>query len=325
MQYYLAIALLAANVAAAARGRPIRVAYEGNVIFGDKTLDSQRQQVHDAIEAAQNPTSDFRCRILPEEAKSDCLLQNTSVTTTDKSRWQIAAAYLLRLEGWEIFKPSATNAAFQSRQSLARFHLGELAEGLESLGWLVSPPEPDSFPSPTDGAESDTVIGSEDGNVVLIVGETEAIKRLKESIGRDFKIIAAGPAERVISQLGGHQPFLPSPRALPAKDARSQCSCSTVVDLKHPALSGAVNEPPEVPEVSPRAEGDMRFKHTAPGWSKVGFWCGGLLDRMPVTSLNGHPMNQADGLLPLKARNLSNLADMGASYSGDELPPPTAM
>lgn len=39
-------------------------------------------------------------------------------------------------------------------------------------------------------------------------------------------------------------------------------------------------------------------------------------------------MNQADGLLPLTARNLSNLADMtsnfGASYSGDELPPATA-
>uniref|UniRef100_L2GJ41 Uncharacterized protein n=1 Tax=Colletotrichum fructicola (strain Nara gc5) TaxID=1213859 RepID=L2GJ41_COLFN len=34
-------------------------------------------------------------------------------------------------------------------------------------------------------------------------------------------------------------------------------------------------------------------------------------------------MNQADGLLPLKARNLSNLADMGA-YSGDELPPTTS-
>ncbi|KAH0425464.1 hypothetical protein CcaCcLH18_10923 [Colletotrichum camelliae] len=45
---------------------------------------------------------------------------------------------------------------------------------------------------------------------------------------------------------------------------------------------------------------------------------------MPVTLLNGHPMNQADGLLPLTARNLSNLADMGASYSGDELPSTTA-
>ncbi|EQB55519.1 hypothetical protein CGLO_04548 [Colletotrichum gloeosporioides Cg-14] len=51
-EYYLAIALLAANIAAAARGRPIRVAFEGNVIFGDKTLDSQRQQVHDALESA---------------------------------------------------------------------------------------------------------------------------------------------------------------------------------------------------------------------------------------------------------------------------------
>ncbi|KAK1838799.1 hypothetical protein CCHR01_18574 [Colletotrichum chrysophilum] len=35
---------------------------------------------------------------------------------------------------------------------------------------------------------------------------------------------------------------------------------------------------------------------------------------MPVTSLNDHPMNQEDGLLPLTARKLLNLADMTGNF-----------
>ncbi|KAK1838798.1 hypothetical protein CCHR01_18573 [Colletotrichum chrysophilum] len=198
-------------------------------------------------------------------AKGDCLLQEAAAPMTDKSDGlQIAAANLLRLEGWEIFEPSATNAAFQVRQLLERFRRGQLAEELESLGWLVNPPESDNLPSLPDGAEGDTVIGSEEDRATLVVGGTEAIKRLEESKGRGIVIIAAGSAKRVLPQLEVHQPYLPSPRALPAKDELSQCPCPTVVDLEHLALAGAVNESLGVPEGSPSAKAVTRFKHTAP-------------------------------------------------------------
>jgi len=41
--------LVTVTVVAAARGKPIHVAFEGNVILGSKTLDSQRQEVHDSL------------------------------------------------------------------------------------------------------------------------------------------------------------------------------------------------------------------------------------------------------------------------------------
>ncbi|KAH9225581.1 hypothetical protein K456DRAFT_1938537 [Colletotrichum gloeosporioides 23] len=256
---------------------------------------------------------------------------------------------------------------------------------------------------------------------ILVVGGTEAIKRLEESKGRDIVIIAAGSAKRVLPQLEVHQPYLLSPRALPAKDEPSQCPCPTVVDLEHLAFAGAVNESLGVPEGSPSAKAVTRFKHTAPnldsirhfkeaftdqgrdagdctasnaieiplhsGIGEVHFHSDSLLvafvswafhgtpdfvsrrryikarreqkkllspprikhaartdlrstkvsldiyfadqshsdlsDKMPVTSLNDHPMNQEDGLLPLTARNLLNLAGMTgnfeASCQGDEL------
>ncbi|EGU83964.1 hypothetical protein HZS61_008346 [Fusarium oxysporum f. sp. conglutinans] len=43
------LVLLFAATALAARGKPIHVAFEGNVIFGSQTLDSHRQKVHDEL------------------------------------------------------------------------------------------------------------------------------------------------------------------------------------------------------------------------------------------------------------------------------------
>ena len=41
--------MVTVSAVAAARGRPIHVALEGNVIFGAQTLDSQRKEVYDAL------------------------------------------------------------------------------------------------------------------------------------------------------------------------------------------------------------------------------------------------------------------------------------
>ncbi|KAG8158334.1 hypothetical protein KVR01_012095 [Diaporthe batatas] len=52
MQFYVFIALLAADIASAFHGSPIRVAFEGNTQFGKNTRDDQRQHVHDALVSA---------------------------------------------------------------------------------------------------------------------------------------------------------------------------------------------------------------------------------------------------------------------------------
>jgi hypothetical protein len=43
------ILLVTATTVFAARGKPIHVAFQGNVIFGTLTTDSQREEVHDSL------------------------------------------------------------------------------------------------------------------------------------------------------------------------------------------------------------------------------------------------------------------------------------